>query len=208
MTDPATLLLRSLLTSASLSGRTELSAEEVNGLAAVLGLSDAVVLQAIERLKTDGFVELHWGGRVSLTAAGREQGAGTPGAGAKSINVTNSPNTNVAIDGIAAGQGAVVMSNVAGDLAALLHSLRTLQANPDKPTADAANELAEVAKATLAEVQAPAPDPERGKDGIARLAGALVRFGEVAGKATSGVQAILDLGTRVVGLIGKLWLGV
>jgi hypothetical protein len=207
MIDSATLLLRSLRTFNALSGRTELSAEEVNGLAATLGLSDAVVLQAVEQLKKGGFLEIHWGGRVSLTATGRGEAAGATGAGVN-INlgagasgtigvVVDSPGAIVAVGGAAAGPGAVVLANVAGDLAALVQALRTPAADADKPTADAAKELVEAAEETLADLKAPAPEPGPLRRHAARLRGALARFGEAALKVEV-VHEIVKLGHKIL----------
>ena len=66
------LLLRTLNSALELALISdELSAEQVNGLAQKLGFESQETLRLVEGLKRQDLVELHWGGKVSITGKGK-----------------------------------------------------------------------------------------------------------------------------------------
>jgi DNA-binding MarR family transcriptional regulator len=220
MQDAAALLLRSLHAATILAQRNELTAEEVNALAARLGLTEAGVLAIIERLKADGLVELHWGGRLSLTAAGREQAAGTPKAAPASINLASgailainssgtighgagATDTTVAVAGIAAGQRASLIAAATADLAALIQAVKALEPTENEPAARTAKELGEAAQATLDEIRKPDAESGRIKQAAGQLGTLLNRFADLAAWGNK-VHTIAQFGQKVLDHLDKL----
>ena len=67
------LFLQTLDVAQGLSANpSRLSADQVNSLAQTFGLENSDTLRIVEDLKREGFVELHWGGELSVTSAGKQ----------------------------------------------------------------------------------------------------------------------------------------
>jgi hypothetical protein len=69
-------LLRAVASAIHLAHVTELSADQVNEVAALLQIPLQEVPLLVTRLQEEGLVRLHWGGRVALTPEGRARAEG------------------------------------------------------------------------------------------------------------------------------------
>jgi hypothetical protein len=223
MNEPVDAFLRSLCTTTRLTGRSELSAEQVNALGAGLGLDPTAVLHAVETLKQQNAVELIWGGKLTITAAGQKRAAGrAPGAGT-TYNVTiaqggifaqntsgpvghaaGATGSNVAFGGDAVGQGAILLNDAAGDLAGAIQALRSHAAAQATPEATKAGELAQALDATLQDLRQPMLQPEKIREHRSRIMHLLDGL-----KATAAAGSkLLEIGEVVekgIDQLDKLW---
>jgi hypothetical protein len=218
MHDFSASFLRSLYATSVLSHRVELTSREVNDLAVRVGIPAEAVLPIVEHLKTEGFIEVHWGDRLSLTVAGREratgerspESAGSINLGPNAIYAPNSTGpvghgagstgSTISVGGVAVGREAALLTAAVGDLAALLHALRKVEGTPGEPLE--AQELRQEVQATLETVQNPAARGDF-RHHTGRLRDLLARFGDVAVWGERG-YAIVELGRLVVEHLGKL----
>jgi hypothetical protein len=220
--DPTTSFLRALNAVTSLSGSARLSADQVNGLGAALGLSDKDILLVVEGLKKENALELHWGGEVSLTTQGRDRAAGKAqptggnsyhlGPGAIIASGTSGPvghgtgatSSTVAVGGTAAGQNAVLITTAAGDLAAALQALRQHQTELPNSAKPRAEELEHELKATIQAIQQPTADKPAIEQRLGRIR---TLIGEVGGIAEAGAKLtpIWTLIGTATDMVGK-WL--
>jgi hypothetical protein len=203
--DPTTSFLRALNAVTSLSGSARLSADQVNGLGAALGLSDKDILLVVEGLKKENALELHWGGEVSLTTQGRDRAAGiASGTSGPVGHGTGATSSTVAVGGTAAGQNAVLITTAAGDLAAALQALRQHQTELPNSAKPRAEELEHELKATIQAIQQPTADKPAIEQRLGRIR---TLIGEVGGIAEAGAKLtpIWTLIGTATDMVGK-WL--
>jgi len=129
--------LRSLASAMQLAHLTELEADQVNEIAALLQLPLPEVPSLVTRLQEEDLIQLHWGGRLALTPEGqaRAEGrtpSGTPGTvqmgdvhvGEKAQVVINSPHAVTGPGAMGSGAMRVGIIDSLGDLTAALQALR------------------------------------------------------------------------------------
>jgi hypothetical protein len=221
MTNQTDAFLRSLYAASILATGGKLTAEQVNGLGETLQIAPAGTLDLVERLQSDGLVQLHWGGGLSLTTEGRQRAEGgdkathsapggvsigSIGAGA-SVNI-NSPEAVAGYQATgkgATGADAIRIEAPIGDLAAVLQALRSARAGLSGPAGEDAKALEGELDTMLKEVQRPEPNKEQLKETVGRSRSLLERLTQV-GEITGKLKPILDLAGVAIGAVTK-WLG-
>jgi hypothetical protein len=164
---PKLAFLRAVASATHLAHVTELAADQVNEVAALLHIPLQEVPLLVTRLQEEGLVRLHWGGRVALTSEGRAQAegtapSGTPGAvqigdvGAGAQVVVGSPGAVVGPG--AMGAGAIRVDLGLGDLTAALQALQRAHEGLAPEAQATAQALAGEVAAIVHETQQPQPD--------------------------------------------------
>jgi hypothetical protein len=201
--------LRSLYVVSKLAAGGRLSAEQVNGLGETFQIAPAQVLNLVERLQSDGLVQLHWGGALSLTPDGRQRAEGggaegTPSArggvsigdiGAGATVVFDSPGAVAGYQATGAGAtgaGAIRIEAPIGDLAAVLQALRSARAGLSGQAGEDAQALERELEAMLKHVQRPDPDKDGLQQSLGRSRSLLERLTQV-GEITGKLKPVLDL---------------
>jgi hypothetical protein len=207
MNKPASVLLRGLQTTAELTHNREFTADQVNELAASLGLSDDAVLAAIDILQAEREIDLQWGGKVVL-AAGKPSmtQAGSVTIGPGGVYAPNAGSgAAIASSGTAAAAGATVVNNhglIAADLAAALQALRAPAVPAEVGDSPSVRELADAVRAAILDAQAaPQPASEAVQRHIERLRNAIAQVGEVALKVHA-VWFLVEKARELLALLG------
>ena len=191
-------LLRALASAMHLTRATELEANQVNEVAALLQLPLEGVPILVTRLQNENLLRLHWGGRVALTSEGRAraEGPAAPGApgtvqirniGAGAHVVFGSPGAVVGHGAMGAGAVHVDRPFELGDLVAALHALRRGQEDLSPDAKATAQQLGDEVAAITHAVQQPQPDRKS-------LAQRLDQATTLLGKLTSFAEAAQQLG--------------
>jgi hypothetical protein len=200
MVDRADSFLQALNATMTASGASALEPDRVQALGRALGLADSEVFNLATSLQQRGLLHIEWGGKVSLSVAGKNQTGETPrlgtihlGAGATYVG----PGAH--ISGAAVGQGAQsasasgdrdsavseeVAAKLVGELAAALTELRHLL--PSLPR----------------EEQEPAAELESEVAGAIETANSSSGSGTVLAKRLNYVQATLER-VSAIGELGK-----
>jgi hypothetical protein len=198
--------LRALYSALNLGCITELEAEQVNGLAKGFGLSPYEAALLAERLQNEGFLSIHWGGKIALTPEGRDRAEGKTLSGAPgAVQFGNvGPNTNIVVSspGSAAGAGAmgagavkIEVTHGIGDLAAALQALRRAHAQLPPEAQETSQQLTSEVEAVVHEMQQPHPDKVSIEQRLDKATGLMKRLVNLSDVATKLGPTLLSLGT-------------
>jgi hypothetical protein len=193
--------LRAVASAMHLAHVTELAADQVNEVAALLQIPLQEVPFLLTRLQKEGLVRLHWGGRVALTSEGRAQAEGTapsgpPGTvrigdiGAGAQVVFGSPGAVVGPS--AMGTGAIRVDLGLGDLAAALEALQRAHEGLSPEVQATTQELAGEVAAIVHETQQPQPDKPGLATRLDQVTSLMTMLGNVA-EATQKLGPTLTL---------------
>lgn len=207
MTQQRDAFLAGLAALAPTTVDSQLDADAVNRLGTALGLSGPDILAAIEALKAEGFVDLHWGPALSLTPKGRRRAAGEPetgtgptlAAGAVFVNGPVGDHANVGTGAGAKNSTVAVGSTVSigvslGELAAALSQLQGQKAS--LPTD--ALPVAEKLERELSEAVAAAKDAQGKPEAEAKPA--VTRLAESVDRGTKLLGAVEQAGGKIAGV--------
>ena len=204
------LLLRTLNSALELALISdELSAEQVNGLAQKLGFESQETLRLVEGLKRQDLVELHWGGKVSITGRGKSTLSPAEsasqvylGKGATYVGPGAQVCAGAAVGQNAMGAGAVKIQDlqlersvVLADLIAAHQHLVNARATLPPEAREASQRLADETDAIQQQVRSPTSDKQTVEK---RLDRAKVILDKLAGitTATTALGPALQLLSR------------
>lgn len=205
MDDRKQAFLRALCLAQDIGDKAFLEASKVNHLGTLMGLSLETVVDLVEALQEDGMVKAKWGGEVSVTSEGRELVTGKSGGDAKggiqviNVNIGQGGKFQLAHgDGAVAGDqamgaGAVRKGVDAGEIAAVLVELRSMQGQLAPEARQVSQELDNALTDTLAEVNHPKPDKvslEQHLDRINTLGEKLAKISETGKKLWEIIKAV------------------
>lgn len=208
MTERIEALLAGVAALSATAEHDRLDAGAVNRLGAALGLDGPGVLAAVEALKAEGMIDLHWGPALSLTAKGRRRAAGESDAGVTvhaggtyvAGNVGDGANVGT---GAGAVQSTVAIGSVVGGVPiGLLAAALTLLQERNASMPEEARAPAEELEQALKETAAAASDTDS-KD-RATAATALTRVSEGLRRSTELLEQVEQAGGKLANVGGML----
>jgi hypothetical protein len=206
-------VLRALYSAMNLDRVTELEADRVNDLAKSFRLAPNDAAQMVERLQNEGFLRIHWGGKIALTPEGRARAegktpSGSPGAvqisnvGSGANIALNSPGAGVGAGALGAGAVKIEATHGIGDLVAALQALRRAHDQLTPEAKETSQQLTGEVEAIVHEVQQPQPDKVSLEQRLDKATGLMNKLVSMADTAMKLGPTLAGLGTAFEAIRG------